>query len=302
MESRAFLSRDPVIDIQDLSYSYLTVEGYVRALENVSISIHRGEFVAIIGPVGSGKTTLCRALTGLIPNYYTGYKTGKVTILGKEAGDYAISELASTVGFVFQSTDSQLIRMTVEEEVAFGPENLGLSRAEIEKRVSRCLELVGLKGFERRAPSSLSGGQKQRLAIASILSMDPEILVLDEPTSELDPEGTLDIFTIVSKLNEELGKTVIIVEQKIEPLSELAQRFVLLVNGKILDDSTPKSLFSRKAGELLKLGVRIPEVSQLASIFLDRNNNTGDADFPVTLEEGIDFFSKMLSNKSEEKR
>lgn len=284
------------IEVSDFTFSYLTVDGYVRALEKVSVSIKTGEFVAIIGPVGAGKTTFCRSITGLIPHFYTGHSDGSVRIKGKESKDYSIASLASTVGFVFQSAETQIVRMTVGDEVAFGPENLAVDAAEIDRRIAQSLELVGLKGFEARPTFALSGGQKQRLTIASILSTQPSIFVLDEPTSELDPQGTVEVYEVLLRLNKELGKTMVLVEQKADLIAGVADRVIVLDGGKVVDEGTPREIFSKRPAELLERGVRIPEVCQLASMFAD------GSDFPLSVEEGRDYFSRLLERRSSGRR
>lgn len=282
---------ETVVQVKDFSFSYLTIDGYVKALDKVSFSVNQGEFVGIIGPVGSGKTSLCRSLTGLIPHYYAGQGEGSVGILGKDSSSYSITQLASTVGFVFQSPDTQLVRMTAADEVAFGPENLAVPAEEIDRRIAESLELVGLKGFETRPTFALSGGQKQRLAIASILSIHPSIFVLDEPTSELDPQGTIEVFDVLVKLNKELGKTIILVEQKAEFIAKVADRVVVMGQGKIVKQGTPREVFSERPMDLLDNGIRIPEVCQLASMFPDGPT------FPMTVDEGRIYFSGLLSKQ-----
>jgi energy-coupling factor transporter ATP-binding protein EcfA2 len=281
---------DDAIQVTDFSYSYLTVDGYVKALERVTLSIREGEVHGIIGPVGAGKTTLCRSLTGLIPHFYTGHKHGSVKIRGKESSSYSIAELASTAGFVFQSAETQIIRMTLGDEVAFGPENLGVDEVEVGRRVAESLELVGLGGLETRPTFALSGGQKQRLAIASILSMNPSIFVLDEPTSELDPQGTVEVYDVLLKLKD-LGKTVVLVEQKAEFIAKVADRIVVMGEGKVVDQGTPRQVFSKRPDELLERGIRVPEVSQLAAMFPDGR------EFPISVEEGVSYFAKLIDRR-----
>lgn len=285
---------ETVIEVKDLSYSYLTVDGYVKALEKVSLEVKEGEVLGIIGPVGSGKTTLCRSLTGLIPHFYAGHRGGTVKVKGKETSAYTIAELASRVGFVFQSAETQIVRMTLGEEVAFGPENLGMEEGEVIARVSESLKLVGLPGMEARPTFALSGGQKQRLAIASILSMNPSIFVLDEPTSELDPQGTIEVYDVLTKLKE-LGKTIVLVEQKAEFIAKVADRILVMGEGKIVDQGTPRQVFSSRPGELLEKGIRVPEVCQLAAMFPEGK------EFPLTVEEGVTYFAKLVESSGTER-
>ncbi|HHY39286.1 MAG TPA: ATP-binding cassette domain-containing protein [Clostridia bacterium] len=234
--------RDLAVKIRDLSFTYY--RGKNAALDGINLEVEKGEFIAIMGATGSGKTTLCLCMNGIIPHFMFGSLSGTVEVAGMSTVDHFIDELSEKVGMVLQDPESQLFSATVLTEVAFGAENLGLPREEIRERIDWALEVVRLKGLEHRSPRELSGGQKQRLAIASALVMRPEILVLDEPTSELDPIGTKDVFSTVKRLNREFGITVVMVEHKSEEVAVHADRVVILKSGKIIFQGTPREVFS----------------------------------------------------------
>lgn len=261
---------DVLIEVDDVTFEYPAVQGSrVRALESVSLRVRRGEYLAIIGHNGSGKSTLAKCLNALlIPD------SGTVTVSGMRTNSpehvWAIRQM---VGMVFQNPDNQLVATTVEEDVAFGPENIGVPTKEIRQRVQEALRSVGLQGMEKRAPHRLSGGQKQRVAIAGILAMRPECIVLDEPTAMLDPVGRREVLDAVRRLNRQEGKTVVYVTHFMGEAA-LADRVAVMAAGKIVMQGTPSEVFSQVeqlrrmdldapvgahiAGELRKSGIAIP--------------------------------------------
>jgi len=251
-----------VISIKDLSYSYPGTTS--PALRDLSLTVKKGEFLAIMGPTGAGKTTLCLTLNGVIPHSLGGRMRGDVEILGMNTRNYLTEQLATKVSIVFQEPESQLFCMTVEEEVAFGPENLGIPRDEIRARVDWALEVVRMNGFNDRFPIHLSGGQKQRVAIAAALSMRPEILALDEPTSGLDPIGKMEVFSVVKRLRDESNITVVMVENESERVAEFADRVVVMNEGAIVMEGHPRHVLVDEASSLMKLGVLPPQVSELS--------------------------------------
>src|SRR4030066_1662223 len=203
-----------VIETEGLTYTY--PGGSKQSIADVSIRIEKGEFALITGPSGCGKTTLCRCFNGLIPHFYQGEMKGKITVSGMNIADHPIYELAKHVGLVFQNPENQLFALSVEKDVAFGLENLGHSREEMRKRVDGALNLTGIYDLRERSPHEVSGGQQQRVAIAAVLAMQPEIIVLDEPTSFLDPLSAERIFEVIYDLKQKLGVTVVLVEHRLD--------------------------------------------------------------------------------------
>jgi len=255
----------PIIEVEDLSFTY---RGAKRpALDHVDLSVKRGEFVILTGPSGCGKTTLCRCLNGLIPHFYPGEFSGRVVVAGLDTREHEIWELAQHVGLVFQNPENQLFCLTVEADVAFGPENLGLPREEIRRRVDWALRVTGMWELRHRAPHELSGGQQQRAAIAAVLAMEPEVLVLDEPTSFLDPAGAADILALLAELNRSHGITVLLVEHRLDMASAYADRVVVMDRGRVALDGPPDEvLTSPKAAEL---GIGIPKVVRLYELLAE---------------------------------
>src|SRR4030066_1369732 len=198
-------------DLQDVRFKHRGSDHW--ALDGVSLQVEKGEFVTLLGSNGSGKSTICLLSNGLIPHALPGDLQGKAEIFGFDVKEHSVAEFSTKVGIVFQEPESQLFCMSVEEEVAFGPENLAVPREELRERGGWGLELVGMKGFNDRSPFSLSGGQKQRVAIAAALSMRPEMLVLDEPAYALDPVGRLGLYSVLSELKERHGRTVLLAER-----------------------------------------------------------------------------------------
>ncbi len=254
-----------IIELEDVSFTY---SGSKRpALDHVSLSIEKGEFVILTGPSGCGKTTLCRCLNGLVPHFYSGEFRGRVLVAGLDTREHEIWELSQHVGLVFQNPENQLFCLTVEADVAFGPENLGLPREEIRRRVEWALKVTGMWELRHRPPHELSGGQQQRAAIAAVLAMEPEVLVLDEPTSFLDPAGAAEILSLVAELNERLGITVLLVEHRLDMASPYADRMVVMDRGRVVLDGPPEEvLTSRRAREL---GVGIPKVIRLYELLAE---------------------------------
>lgn len=251
-----------VIKTNNLTYTYPNKE--TPSLRDVSIDIEKGEFVLITGPSGCGKTTLCRCLNGLIPHFYQGEQKGEVIISGLKVKEHPIHELAKHVGLVFQNPENQLFALSVEKDVAFGLENLGVSREKMYKRVDRALNLTGISDLRERPPHELSGGQQQRVAIASVLAMQPEVIVLDEPTSFLDPLGAKNIFQVISDLNRNLGVTVILVEHRLDLTARYANHIIVMDNGEVILDGDPRKILSSEQARLI--GVGIPKSTRLYSI------------------------------------
>lgn len=233
----------PALEVSHLTFTYPTADR--PALKEVSFTVHAGELVAVVGANNSGKSTLCFALSGVVPNFYRGHFAGSVVAGTKNTTEWTISELAHQVGLVMQIPANQLsgVRYTVFEEVAFGLENVGVRRSEIIERVTAVLAVTGLSGLGDRSPYQLSGGQQQKLALASVLAMSPAILVLDEPTTFLDPEGARKVFDILLELKQQ-GKTIIIAEQRLEWVAEYADRVFVLAKGELALSGTPEEVLT----------------------------------------------------------
>lgn len=254
-----------LIEIQNVSYAY--EDAAAKALNNVSLTINDGEFVAVVGHNGSGKSTLAKHLNALLlPT------EGKVLVDGMDTADETDTlSIRQRVGMVFQNPDNQLVTTIVEEDVAFGPENIGVPGNEIRTRVDRALAAVGMEKYAHSAPNMLSGGQKQRIAIAGMLAMQPKVLVLDEATAMLDPKGRRDIIELVTKLHRENGITVVMITQYMEEVIG-ADRVAVMSGGELILEGTPKEVFSQD--ELLhKHRLDVPVMQQLANRLNARGAN-----------------------------
>ncbi|UCH01834.1 MAG: ATP-binding cassette domain-containing protein [Candidatus Bathyarchaeota archaeon] len=269
----------PAIEVRNLFYSYPGAEKHT--LENINLVIERGDFVVLTGPSGCGKTTLCRCLNGLIPHFYGGKFNGTVIVDGLSVKDHPISALAQHVGFVFQNPENQLFALSVEKDIAFGLENLALPRAEIIKRVKWAMKITGVTELRENAPHELSGGQQQRVAIASVLAMNPHVMVLDEPTSFLDPMSSKQLFEVIQTLNKETRLTIILVEHRLDLLSPYAKRIIVMDEGKIIADGSPRSILSSK--KVFSLGVGIPKVTRLYQLLLENGVSLDSP--PISVKE-----------------
>src|SRR5918912_3556798 len=273
----------PEVSIERLGYRY---RGQQKpALDGIDLEVAEGEFLVVMGPSGAGKSTLCISLNGLIPHFFRGRMEGEVRVGGRSTREGRVGEFAQEVGLVFQDFEAQLFSTNVALEVAFGPENFAVERDEMVRRVERVLGEVRLEGFENRTPATLSGGQKQRLAIASVLAIEPRILCLDEPTTDLDPIGKLGVFEIAEELKNRDDVTLIVVEHETEETLD-ADRIIVLRSGKIAAD--------RPAREILR-DVKLLEESsvmplQVARFFHERGTEEGQ--LPLTPEEGIEEFGR----------
>ena len=252
-----------MIQIQDLSFTY---KGENQpALQEIRLSVPDGGFLGIIGPAGAGKTTLARAVTGMIPHHYKGDFYGSVTVNGMDTFETSLPDLSRIVGMVFQDVDSQIISPMVEDELLYGLENFSVPREEIPARIEEALQKVGIADLRERTIGSLSGGQRQKVAIASIIALKPQTLVMDEPTGELDPRSSRQVFSLLKELNEEHGVTVIIIEQKIMLLCEFARQLAVLSEGRIVRQGDTRDVLAHSE-ELEALGVNCPRVTTLSRI------------------------------------
>jgi len=278
-----------IFEVNGASFSYTTygetTSKEIPAIKDVSLKIEKGDFLVILGRNGSGKSTFSRLLNALlIP------QKGTVFVMGKDtANEDNVWNIRSTAGMVFQNPDNQIIATTVEEDVAFGPENLGVEPNEIRKRVDDALATVGISEFKKNAPHLLSGGQKQRVAIAGILAMKPECIILDEATSMLDPIGRKEVINVLRKLNKEENITIIHITHHMDEAA-LANRLIIIDDGRIVLDGTPQEVFSNV--EIIKsLGLDVPQVTELMyslkkqGIIVDK--------LPLTVDDAFEMLSKL---------
>ena len=274
--------------IENVNYKYPLEDK--QALKNINIEIKKGEFWAIIGKNGSGKTTFCNMLRRFVPDFYKGELTGTITLEDKELKDYSQKELVQKIGFVFQNPFTQIsgVKDTVFEEIAYGLENLGLDKEEIISKVEKILKLLEIEKLRDRNPYDLSGGQKQRVALASIIAMDPDILVIDEPTSQLDPKGTEDIFKIINLMANE-GKTIILVEHKLELIAEYAQNILVLDEGEIILSGKANEVLNNKI--LLEKEIGMTQYSILA-YELEKARKVEFEEIPIIKEKTVELLKK----------
>lgn len=284
-----------MVSVRNLTFSYN--DSTIPALKDIDINIAKGEFVGITGPTGAGKSTLTLCLNGIIPNFQEGTFSGYVTVDGKDTLEHSCADLACIIGSVFQDPEAQLVSSTVEDEIAFGLENLNYPYEDIKQRIDESLELTGISRLRKHSTVRLSGGQKQRVAIASAIALRPKILVLDEPTSELDPQGSYDVFNILFRLNKDYGITIIIAEQKMQLLCEFCTRLVVLDKGSIILDGTPHSVAARQ-DIMCGLGIDIPPYAKLAGML--KNNGFNISTFPVGIEEAYSAVSKILGGRRQQ--
>lgn len=265
---------------ENVSYLYPGSETF--ALQDVNLTVQEGEILGLIGPTGAGKSTLCLALNGIVPQFFGGRFFGHVTVAGLDTVETPISTLARLVGLVFEDPELQLTATSVEGEVAFALENLQVPRDEMIRRIAWALDAVGLRGMEMHHPAALSGGEKQRLAIAAVLAVRPRLLVLDEPTAQLDPAGTQQVFTILQQLNRELGITVVIASHAAEALAAFADRIALLAAGRLIAVGTPAHIYT-DLETLHRYHLRAPQVTE---VFARLPADDPGATLPTTLAEG----------------
>lgn len=270
-----------VLELKDVTFKYQLAKETI--LENISLSIEKGEFVALVGRNGVGKTTLCSIMRGLIPTFHTGTMSGQVLLNGIDISDMSIGDLALHIGFVFQNPFVQVsgVKQTVFEEIAYGLENLGVERSEIIRRVDEMLVQLNIGHLKSKHPMQLSGGQSQRVALASVLVMDPGILIIDEPTSQLDPQGTEEVFETI-RLLKERKKTIILVEHKVDWVAEYADRVIVINDKHIVKDASASEVFSDPM--LLETGNNLPQVALLV-LRLKGSGKTDIENIPTTLDE-----------------
>jgi energy-coupling factor transporter ATPase len=248
-----------LIETKNLTYTY---PGAAKpSIVDISIKVEKGEFVLITGPSGCGKTTLCRCFNGLVPHFYQGELKGEITVAGEDTLKRHTYEMAKHVGLVFQNPENQLFALSVEKDVAFGLENMGMPREEMRKKVDWALNQTGIYDLRERSPHEISGGQQQRVAIASVLAMEPEIIVLDEPTSFLDPSSAEKIFEVIHALNRQQGITVILVEHRLDLTAKYSDHLIVMDQGKVYLEGNPREILANPETRLI--GVGIPKATLL---------------------------------------
>ncbi|MCW4030038.1 MAG: ATP-binding cassette domain-containing protein [Candidatus Bathyarchaeota archaeon] len=269
-----------IIESKNLTYTYPGASK--PSINDVSFKVERGEFVLITGPSGCGKTTLCRTFNGLVPHFYQGELKGEITVAGLSTLNRHTYEMAKHVGMVFQNPENQLFALSIEKDVAFGLENNGVPRAEMRQKVDWALQKTGIFDIRERSPHEISGGQQQRVAIASVLAMEPEIIVLDEPTSFLDPLSAEKIFEVIYKLNKEQGITVILVEHRLDLTAKYADHLIVMNQGQICLEGDPRKILSSEETRLI--GVGIPKPTLLYELLKKEGLDLGEK-IPLCAEE-----------------
>ncbi|MCQ3937493.1 MAG: ABC transporter ATP-binding protein [Chloroflexi bacterium] len=281
------------VTLQNVTYKYPLTKTPV--LQNINLQVNEGEFVAVIGPNGAGKSTLCYTLAGFVPHFFKGELTGFVEVAGMDSGKSTLDEWVLNVGLAFQNPFNQIsgAKYTVFEEIAFGLENTGVPREEMKVRVEEAMELTGIRDLADRSPYSLSGGQQQRVALTSILVMQPKLLVLDEPTSQMDPIGTREVFGVIRKMAEE-GMTVVMAEHKVEWIANFADRVVALKDGRILLEGKPNEVLTSDL--LVENGFAISRYTSAAREAKKRGLWKRE-NLPVTLDEAVEGFASAPGHK-----
>jgi energy-coupling factor transporter ATPase len=269
-----------IIETKELTYTY--PGGTKPSIKGISIKVQKGEFVLITGPSGCGKTTLCRCFNGLIPHFYQGELEGEITVAGMDTTTHETHTMAKSVGLVFQNPENQLFALSIEKDVAFGLENLGVPREKIRERVEWALKLTDINDLRERSPHEVSGGQQQRVAIAAVLAMQPEIIVLDEPTSFLDPLSAEKIFEVIHNLNKKLGLTVVLVEHRLDLTAKYADHIIIMDEGSVCFDGNPREILNTEETRLI--GVGIPKATFLYHILRKEGVELG-AVTPLSSEE-----------------
>jgi energy-coupling factor transporter ATP-binding protein EcfA2 len=280
-----------MIELEGVTYTYPGTSS--PALKDVSLSIPQGQFCAVIGANGAGKSTLAFTLSGFVPHFYHGNLSGKVIVDGEKTATTPLSQLVLTVGLIFQNPFNQIsgTKFTVREEIGFGLENLGLPPPEMDIRIQETMDLLGIADLAERSPLALSGGQMQRVAIASVLAMQPKVLVLDEPTSQLDPIGSREVFESLRDLMAESGMTVVMIEHKLEWVAKFADRVIALAGGSIVADGKASQVLTDE--HLLSYGIGQTRYTQAARRAQQIELWPAGHPLAVTLEEAVQGFGAL---------
>lgn len=276
----------PILTVEHLSFKYL--QATINSLNDISFDVQPGTVTAIVGANGSGKSTLCYALAGFIPYFFKGEFKGNVRVNGTDTQKTPLADLVTDVGMVFQNPFNQIsgAKLTVSEEIAFGLENLGVPRDDMKARIIRAQELFGLTQVAQQSPYALSGGQQQRLALASIFVMEPPVMVLDEPTSQLDPDGTRQVMERIQDLSAQ-GRTIVLVEHKLEWVARLASRVLVLDKGELVADGSPRAVLSHAP----EWGLNETRYARAARLAQTHALIGKDAELPQTLEQARALFA-----------
>jgi energy-coupling factor transport system ATP-binding protein len=284
-----------IVNLQNVTYKYPLTETPV--LQNINLQVNEGEFVALVGPNGAGKSTLCYTVAGFVPHFFKGDLTGSVVVDGKELQQSTLSEWVLNVGLAFQNPFNQIsgAKYTVFEELAFGLENTGIAREEMKTRVAEAMALTGISDLADRSPYSLSGGQQQRVALTSILVMKPKVLVLDEPTSQMDPIGTREVFGVIRTMAER-GMTVVMAEHKVEWIARFADRVIALYEGQVLLEGTPSEVLTSDL--MREKGFGISRYTSVARKAKEQGLWKKDS-LPVTLDEAVEGFIAIAPRESQ---
>ena len=286
-------SSNTIIKLDDVSFSY----GHEaqNALDHVSLAIEKGEFVGVIGPSGAGKSTLAAVMSGAIPHHYTGQLFGATLVDDRDTCEITLTDISRVVGSVLQDIDAQMVAPIVEDEILFGLENFGIPHDQIEERISQTLTTVGISDLRHREIATLSGGQKQKVAIAAIIAMAPNVLVLDEPTAALDPASSTLVFDTLRQINREHGITVVVIEQKVALLSKYCSRVLVMADGKLAFDGEPHQVFAH-ASELRQMGVDSPRVARIANSLAEVGLLPSDQAPCLNVSEAHQLISSLLAN------
>ncbi len=255
--------KEPIIRVQNVNFVY---EGSRRrAIADINLDVYKGEFLVITGPTGAGKSTLCQCLNGIIPNFTSGVMNGSINVVGMETREHKVFEMAPRIGLVFQDADAQLFGMTVEEDIVFGPSNLGYDYNECMRRIDKALKDLNIEHLRERKPQELSGGQKQSVAIGGVYAMLPEIIIFDEPTSMLDPWGKQNVFSIIKDINKVYGITIVLVEHEMNHVARYADRVAVMDRGRIVLCGTTAEVFA-ETDRLAALGMNVPQSIELGGL------------------------------------
>lgn len=277
-----------MIRLRDVTYHYPRATS--PALDNLSLEVPAGQLCAVVGANGAGKSTLCYALAGFVPHFYRGNLAGTIEVAGIDVAQSSLAAIAGTVGLVFSNPFNQITgaRFTVRDEIAFGMENLGVPPDEMRARIDEVLRFAGLADLADRSPFALSGGQQQRLAIASVLVMRPKVMVLDEPTSQLDPIGTKEVFAVLRELAAANESTIVMTEHKLEWIAVFADRVLVLQDGRLVADGPPGEVLTRE--NLPDLGLEPTRYTQVARAAAAAGRRGKGDDLPATLAAAVEYF------------
>ncbi|MHA1229643.1 MAG: energy-coupling factor ABC transporter ATP-binding protein [Candidatus Helarchaeota archaeon] len=283
-----------IIVIENLSFAYAS-NPEIEVLKDINLRIQRGDFVLLCGPTGCGKTTLIECLNGLVPHFHSGEIKGRIIVANKEVIYTPVHEMSKYVGIVFQNPENQLISMNVEKELSFALENFGVDPIEMRERVDKVLRMLNIEDLRYKAPYDLSGGQQQRVAIASILTLNPDIIIFDEPTSNLDPVSTIQILELINNLNKKYGKTIILIEHRLEMVLKYVNKIVVMNEGKIIREGPPEQIIIDD--KLENLGLRIPKIIQLYKLLIKNGFKLNK--IPLTINDMAELLINLVEGEND---